>query len=431
MQKSDEEGNTRILLYASCQKHCDNEVGSAPELTQPCAGLEIEVGLLTGGMDRHYAVSLAMALVSKGVCLDFIGGDEVYSPELHGASRVNFLNLRRNWRRDASLARKVSRLLIYYIRLIRYAAMARPKVFHILWNSKLEFFDRTLLMLYYKLLGKKIALTAHNVNAGRRDSSDTLLNRLTLRIQYRLADHIFVHTEKMKRELLEEIGVRKAAVTVIPYGMNNAVPDTGLASYDARQRLGIRCGERTLLFFGNIAPYKGLDYLIAAFQRIVTRGGDYRLIIAGRIKEGCEKHWDKIQRTISRSINPGRIILKIELIPDEEIELYFKAADVLILPYTYIFQSGVLFLGYSFGLPVVAADVGSLREDVIEGKTGFVFRPKDPVDLAKTIEMYFLSDLYKGLNSQRQGIRDYIKERHSWDTVGQMTRNVYAKLLGN
>ena len=73
MQKSDEEGNTRILLYASCQKHCDNEVGSAPELTQPCAGLEIEVGLLTGGMDRHYAVSLAMALVSKGVCLDFIG----------------------------------------------------------------------------------------------------------------------------------------------------------------------------------------------------------------------------------------------------------------------------------------------------------------------------------------------------------------------
>jgi glycosyltransferase involved in cell wall biosynthesis len=91
----------------------------------------------------------------------------------------------------------------------------------------------------------------------------------------------------------------------------------------------------------------------------------------------------------------------------------------------------VLFLGYSFGVPVIAADVGSLREDIIEGKTGFVFRPKDPVDLAKTIGTYFASDLYRGLNRRRQEIRDYVNERHSWDAVGEMTRNVYAELLGN
>ena len=97
---------------------------------------------------------------------------------------------------------------MYYARLIRYAATAKPRIFHILWNNKFESFDRTLLMLYYKVLGKKIVLTVHNVNAGRRDSKDTRLNRLTLRIQYRLADHIFVHTEKMKRELIEEFGVR-------------------------------------------------------------------------------------------------------------------------------------------------------------------------------------------------------------------------------
>src|SRR3989449_8913627 len=178
-----------------------------------------------------------MALVSNGVCLDFIGSDETDSPELHGTPKVNFLNLRGNQRRDASLVKKVSRVLIYYARLIRYAAIARPKVFHILWNNKFEFFDRTLLLLYYKLLGKKIALTAHNVNAGRRDSTDTLVNRLGLRIQYRLADHIFVHTEEMKSELCAEFAVRKPAVTVIPYGINNAVPDTGHTSDEARQRL--------------------------------------------------------------------------------------------------------------------------------------------------------------------------------------------------
>ena len=412
-------------------KHREGEIRSARGLTQPCAEFEIEVGLLTGGMDRHYAFGLATALISKGVHLDFIGSDEVDGPELHGTSKVNFLNLRGKQRPDGSLVSKISRVLVYYIRLISYAAMARPKVFHILWNGKLEFFDRTLLMLYYKLLGKEVALTAHNVNAGTRDSTDTLLNRLTLKIQYRLADHIFVHTEKMKSELLEEFGVRKAAVTVIPYGINNAVPDTELTPDKAKQQLGIRSGERTLLFFGNIAPYKGLDCLIAAFQRIIAPCEHYRLIIAGRPKKGCEKYWNEIQQVIRRDVPPGRIIQKIGFIPDGEIELYFKAADALVVPYRHIFQSGVLFLGYSFGLPAIAADVGLLREEIIEGKTGFVCRPEDPVDLAKTIERYFSSDLYRSLNGWRREIREYVTERHSWDAVGQMTRSVYAELLEN
>src|SRR2546422_1916718 len=332
-----------------------------------------------------------MALVSNGVCLDFIGSDETDSPELHGTPKVNFLNLRGNQRRDASLVKKVSRVLIYYARLIRYAAIARPKVLHILWNNKFEFFDRTLLLLYYKLLGKKIAITAHNVNEGR--------------------------------------GVQEPSVTVIPYGINNAVPDTRLTSADAKQRLGIRAHERTILFFGNIAPYKGLGDLIAAFQRIVTGNVDYRLIIAGRPKKGCEKYWEEIQRSISRGVNRARIIQKIHYIPDEETELYFKAADVLALPYRHIYQSGVLFLGYSFGLPVIAADVGTLREDVIEGRTGFLCKPEDPVDLARAIETYFASDLFQSLHTRRKEIRQYAHERHSWDVVGHMTRNVYAELL--
>ena len=83
------------------------------------------------------------------------------------------------------------------------------------------------------------------------------------------------------------------------------------------------------------------------------------------------------------------MLLRAEYIPDEETELYFKAADVLVLPYRHIYQSGVLFLGYSFGLPVLAADVGTLKDEIIEGKTGFVFRPEDPVDLASAIERYF------------------------------------------
>lgn len=407
---------------------CTVDKGVGAYVDEPAPPLEIEVGLLTGGIDKPYAFGLAMSLISKGVCLDFIGSDEVDSPELHASPRLRFLNLRGN-QEDASLSTKIRRILLYYVRLIRYAFVARPKVFHILWNNRFQIFDRTVLMLYFKLLGKKIAFTAHNVNAGKRDSNDSLLNRLTLRIQYHLADHIFVHTERMKTELLRDFGIHERAVSVIPFGINNAVPHTAaLTPEQAKQRLGIRNDEKTILFFGRIGPYKGLDFLVAAFQRILAKNDDYRLIIVGRPKLGSEKYLDEIQKKINRDVEPGRVIQKIEFVPDEETEFFFKAADVLVLPYTEIFQSGVLFLGYSFGLPVVASDVGSLREAVVEGKTGLLCKPRDPVDLARAIEAYFASDLYSRLDEHRQEIRDYANSRNSWDVVGQMTRDVYLSL---
>jgi glycosyltransferase involved in cell wall biosynthesis len=398
---------------------------------EPSVQPEIEVGLLTGGGDKPYAFGLAMTLISKGVCLDFIGSDELDSPELHRIPNLRFLNLRGNQRQDVSLATKVRRISVYYARLIRYASVATPKIFHILWNNKFRTFDRTLLMLYYKLQRKKIVFTAHNVNAAKRDSNDSVLNRLTLKIQYQLADHIFVHTERMKSELLKDFGVRERAVSVIPFGINNSVPHTAaLTPQHAKQRLGIRGSEKTILFFGRIGPYKGLEFLVAAFQRIVAKNGDYRLIIVGRPKRGGEKYLEEIQRKINRDVKPGQVIQKIEFVPDEETECYFKAADVLVLPYTEIFQSGVLFLGYSFGLPVIASDVGSLREAVVEGRTGLLCKPCDPVDLARAIETYFASDLYKRLDDRRQEIRDYANSRNSWDVVGEITRDVYLSLSG-
>jgi D-inositol-3-phosphate glycosyltransferase len=391
---------------------------------------ELEVALLTGGFDKPYVFGLTMALVSAGICLDVIGGDDVDSPEMHARSKLRFLNLRGSHRADTKFARKALKVLLYYARLIRYATVAEPKIFHILWNNKFQFIDRTLLMLYYKLFGKRIALTAHNVNAGKRDSHDGWLNRLTLRIQYRLADHIFVHTEKMKNELLEDFGVCEQSVTVVPFGINNSVPYTDLTCAEAKRKLDISTHERAVLFFGNIGAYKGLEFLVAAFQQIAASNPDYRLLIVGKVRGGADSYLAQIQRAINGHVSRKQIMQKIEFVPDHETEVYFKAADVLVLPYTRVSQSGVLFLGYNFGLPVVATDVGSLRENIVEGKTGFLCRPNDPIDLARKIEEYFESDLYKALGSSREKIREYVERRHSWALIGETSRKVYLGLMG-
>jgi glycosyltransferase involved in cell wall biosynthesis len=319
--------------------------------------------------------------------------------------------------------------MVYYLRLIRYAANEKPKILHILWNNKFEYFDRTLLMLYYKRQGKKIVLTVHNVNQARRDAKDSLLNRVTLRIQYRLADHSFVHTQKMKSELIEDFGVKEENVTIIPFGINNAVPQTDLTVAEAKRILGIQSGEKVILFFGRMRPYKGLEHLLAAYERLSKHRSDYRLIVAGEPKKGSEEYIDEIRRIIQRIDKDERIVCKLQFIPDEETELYFKAADVLALPYKEIFQSGVMFLAYSFGLPVIAANVGSFSDEIVEGRTGFLCNPSNADDFAGTIDRYFASELYRDLDHQRSQIMDYANEHHSWGTVAEKTTTVYAHLL--
>lgn len=388
-----------------------------------------EVAVLTAGRDKPYALGLAAALLERGISFEFLGSDEIDSPDLRRNPLITVLNLRGDQAEKAPIHRKVIRILRYYRRLVTYAVFARPRVFHVLWNNKFEWIDRTLLMGFYRMCGRKVAFTAHNVNAGERDGSDSAINRLTLGVQYRLANAVFVHTEQMRRQLQTVFQVPNSKIHVIPFPVNNTIPDTKLDGSTARARLGLRPDERVLLFYGRVAAYKGLEYLVQSLALLRKEEKPYRLLIAGDIKKNAEKYWREVQQMISRLNLDALVLSRIEFIPDEETELYFKAADALILPYVYIFQSGVLFLSYNFGLPVLAADVGSLKDDIVEGKTGFVFRPKDPEALASSIQEYFQSELYQSLPARRVEIQKFAFENYSWGRAAATIEQVYSSLL--
>ncbi len=389
---------------------------------------ESSVSILTAGRDKPYALGLGSSLIAAGTKFDFIGSNEVVSAELLNHPQVNFLNLRGDQSVAAGAFKKMWRVLVYYFRLLTYTVTARPKVFHILWNNKFEWFDRTGLMVFYKLLGKKICFTAHNVNVKSRDGGDSWLNRATLKFQYHRCDHVFLHTERMRQELITQFDFPAARTSLIPFGINSTTPDTDLTGPEARQKLGLAPTDKVALFFGNIAPYKGVEFLLDAFEAIAPADESLRLIIAGRPK-GEEAYWAGLLEKIKRSAARARIILKIEYVPDAETEIYFKAADVLVLPYTHIFQSGVLFLGYNFGMPIVATDVGQLRDDISEGETGFICAPKDASALAAALKKFFASDLFLQLKTRRQDIRRFANDRYSWSKVADITTDVYNHLL--
>jgi glycosyltransferase involved in cell wall biosynthesis len=405
---------------------------TAAERQQPqssaATALRSKIALLTGCQDRPYALGLAPALAAQGISLDFIGSNEIDGPELHSNHLIRFLNLRGEQDHKAGLFRKTKRILAYYFRLCSYAFFTDAKVFHLLWNDKFELFDRTLIKLYYRLLGRRLVLTAHNVNVAKRDGNDSWFNRFSLKIQYRLVHHIFVHTEKMKTELMTDFAVPPERISVIPLGLNETAPNTSLTAAEARCQFGLEPAHKTMLFFGRISPYKGLEFLIEALASVLRRDPSYRLIIAGPIK-GDADYWHQIQQAIKLANVSSSIIQRIGFIPDDKVEVFFKAADVLLLPYTHVFQSGLLSLGYSFGLPIIACDVGSLKADILDGQTGFVCQPQNSADLARTIEKYFSSDLYRQLPERRPTIRAYACDRFSWAKVGRVTKSVYSDLL--
>lgn len=389
---------------------------------------EVKVSLLTGGGDKPYALGLLESLIGRGVTVDFIGNDEMSKADITRCLGVNYFNLRGNQNPAARNLTKFVRVLKYYFRLLKYVTASDSPIFHILWFNKFIFVDRTLLNVYYRLLGKKLVFTAHNVDEKERDGGNNFLNKLSLRILYLLVDHIFVHTKKMKFQLVHEFRVKEDKVSVIPFGINNTIPNSDLTKAEARARLKLRDGEKVLLFFGNIAPYKGLEYAIHAVDRLIQEDDSYRLVIAGQIK-GCQRYWEKLERIIEDLKLNRHIMKRIEYIPDNDVEIFFKAADVLTLPYNFVYQSGVLLLSYSFGLPVIATDVGSLREDIVEGKTGLLCRPGDPDDLADKVRRYFESDLYKNLKENMNHIISHGNQKHSWDEVGNATYGVYGNLL--
>lgn len=379
------------------------------------------------GGDIYYELGLIQGLLNNGLSVEVIGNNAMGKSDVVKHPNATFYNFREDQNPSASLFKKFVRIMKFYARLIRYAMTTKSRIFHIQWLNKFLFFDRIVLNLYYKALGKKLIFTAHNVDSRERDGNNSFYNRITLKAMYHIYDHTIVHTPEMKDQVVNWFNVNPEKVSVVPYGINNMVPKTGIKSSEAKRKLNIEPDQKTLLFFGFIAPYKGLDILMNALPLIRDQIGDFKLVIAGNIKnKSANPYWQEIEDIIEKNDLEPCLIQNIRFIEDDDIETFFAAADVLILPYRYIFQSGILFLSLNYGLPVIAADVGSLKDFVVEGKTGFVCQPNDHELLSKCILRYFESDIYLNLEKSKEWIFNYANDEYSWDRIGKITAGIYA-----
>jgi D-inositol-3-phosphate glycosyltransferase len=387
----------------------------------------MRIAVLSAGKDKPYALGLADALISKGIEIDFIGNDEFQNDRIFNNRLAHYFNLRGNQDIKAGFINKSVRVLRYYAKLIFYASNSSAEIFHILWLNKFIFFDCTILNIYFKIMGKKIIYTAHNINTKKRDGSDNFINKVSLKFLYSFVDHILVHTKKSKKELCQDFRTKENKITVIPFPLNSTVKDSGIKSESAKKILKLKNDEIALLFFGKIAPYKGVEVLLDALKIVIDRGFNAKAILAGEIKfnNGYKKFLEN--KIVENNIEKN-VIMRWEFIPDKEIEIYFKAADAIVLPYKFIYQSGPLFLAYNFGLPVISTDVGSFREDIVDGKTGFLAQGDDAKTFSDAIIRFVQSDLYQNLSFKRNEIQNYAIGKYSWDIIANKIENAYKSI---
>ncbi|MEA3448117.1 MAG: glycosyltransferase [Bacteroidota bacterium] len=174
----------------------------------------------------------------------------------------------------------------------------------------------------------------------------------------------------------------------------------------ARGKLNISQDKKTLLFFGFIREYKGLDLLIDAFGKL---DDSYQLIIAG----DCYGSFDKYQKQIDANKNNDNIHKFVRYIPDDEVPLFFSAADVSVLPYKSATQSGITSISYHFKIPMLTTDVGGLKEVVKDGVTGKIATEVKAENIAAIILDYFKENKAE---TYKQNIRD-LKKYMSWESL--------------
>lgn len=366
---------------------------------------------------HYYDFELCSALESVGVDVTLLTCDETENTTIPSSLRVEF-----PFKGIYGDTPKLVRGLRYLRGLIKIGlAMRRRDIrlahFHYFHFPPLDY----LYLKWLRILNKKFVFTVHDVIPFDARTSDLAW----LRRLYHEADRIIVHAERNRHAVAGEFKVCSDKVDVIPMGPYLGFAEhRKLSSSLAKQRLGLVPNVSVLLFFGQIKEVKGLQYLIHAFRQVLDQRPAVRLLVVGpEWKEsfaGYAVLIDELGLT-------DKVLTRIEYVPDDEIGIYFSAADVVVLPYTEAYQSAVLYMAYSFARPVVASAVGGLAEVIESDVTGLLVPPADVKQLANAL-LTLLQDVEMAKKMGAQG-RVLVETEFGWHKIARKTATVYAEIL--
>jgi glycosyltransferase involved in cell wall biosynthesis len=396
----------------------------------------------------HYTYELAEALTRQGCDVTLVTTSNYELDSLPRRFRTMFLFRRSRTKRlltfllrrrgvsaseaksmtdDLADGEAVSRLRalrarLLYLHLALKLLLRRPDVVH--FQSTRRGQDLFLVRLL-KRLRFRVLCTAHDLLPHGSTSAEEREAHAEI---YRLVDRVIVHAQSNRVELTELFGIPADRIAVIPHGSYELFfSKESMSKERARVHVGLPPKARVVLFFGLIKRYKGLEFLLEAFERIERRFPDAVLAIVGDVFRGDPEGFAYYSQLIGEASSRANVLSVPRYVPLGEVGPYLSAADVVVLPYTRTYQSGVLLSAFAAGRPVVVTRTGGLPEIVRDGETGFVVPPRDSESLARAIER--LLERPEAAAEMGERALRMAEGEYSWAEIASRTIDLYREVM--
>ena len=265
--------------------------------------------------------------------------------------------------------------------------------------------------------GVKIIWTAHNLKSHR-----SLYPDLDMKIYGAVVEHsdaIILHCNRAKSLIENRYPASQGKIMrVIPHGNYIGSYPNSISRQEARNILGLSNNDFLFLHFGQLQPYKRVDLLIKAFNMVCSERKNVKFLIVGEVPSRFTKCWLKFHSLLNR-----RIVVYPEYVPDDKVQVYLNAADVAVFAYSDILTSGAAILAMSFGLPVIAPDVGCMRE-YVRRDWGLLFRKGDVKNLKEQLLKATELDITE------MGRKAWLFQKtRTWNEVARKTVDLYQELM--
>ncbi len=301
------------------------------------------------------------------------------------------------------------------LRIVSVVLKARAPVVHLQWPIGPHDW---MYLAVLRGLGRRVVLTVHDVLPHEHAPADApRMRRLLAHV-----DRAILHSEENKRAFHRVFADAAPASQLVPLGdfFDFAErPDPTPAQ--ARAALSLPPDAPIVLFFGAIRPYKGLADLIEAFPRVRAAVPSAHLVVAGLPLGDFAPY----ERAIAEAGIRDCTALYLAYHAWNDVAKFFRAADVVVLPYRSASQSGVAQLAFAFAKPVVATRVGGLPEVIEEKRTGLLVAPSDQEALAAAIAALLADPPLRHAMGTRAS--EFAASHNSWDQIAEMTLNVYGQ----
>ncbi len=264
-----------------------------------------------------------------------------------------------------------------------------------------------------KILGKNIKkmFLCHNVFPHERFPMDKILTRMVLK----QGDYFITQSGMDSQDLLSIKNNANYIQTVLP--TFNAFKMKDMSKGEARDILNILSSEKMLLFFGFVREYKGLKHIINALPAVTKEIPDARLYIVGDFGGDKERYVELIKaKKVEKSVR-----IFDGYIPDDEVEKFFAACDLVVLPYESATQSAIVQMAYGFLKPVIVTNVGGLPEVVEDGKTGYVVEAFNDEQFGKAVIRFFKED--KAAEFEENVKKE--ENKYSWERLVEIVARLY------